>query len=165
MGVEIAQYRNKSGIEIENDLKIIKSNFQGKIIINDYIEFIELVDGLHLGQEDLEKIHSNKCKAIEIVRNKIKNKIFGISTHNSKEILEANAFNLDYIGLGAFRATSTKNDIKGVFGTKLLEIATKSLHPVAIIGGVKVEDKFQNPITYKVIGSDLFKNFIHSKKY
>jgi len=166
LNIEIAQYRNKSGANLENDLKLIKSFFHGKLILNDYISYIDLADGLHLGQQDLEAIHPNKCKAFEIVRKKIKNKIFGISTHNLDEIYEANSFNLDYIGLGAYRKTETKKDIQGVYGNRLIEIAQESLHDVALIGGVKLSDFFdEKVIKYKVIGTDLFKKFINSKKY
>ncbi len=45
-------------------------------------------------------------------------------------------------------------DIVGVLGDSLDEIASKSRHFVAAIGGVKMDDKFKN-ITYHVIGSGL----------
>ena len=73
---------------------------------------------------------------------------------SDKKILEANEMDLNYIGLGAFRNTSTKKDIVGVLGDSLDEIASKSRHFVAAIGGVKMDDKFKN-ITYHVIGSGL----------
>jgi len=62
---------------------------------------------------------------------------------------------IDYIGLGAYRATDTKLEAK-VLGDEILEIAKLSKHPVAIIGGVKIDDDFGDNITYKVIGSGLF---------
>ncbi len=79
----------------------------------------------------------------------------GISTHNKEEIEEANSLNVDYIGLGAYRQTATKEDAS-VGGEALIELAKISKHPVGIIGGVKMIDIFPEHIKYKVIGSGLY---------
>jgi thiamine-phosphate pyrophosphorylase len=63
---------------------------------------------------------------------------------------------LNYIGLGAYRDTSTKKDISGILGDKVEELAKISVHPVAVIGGVRLDDSFEN-VSYKVIGSGLIK--------
>jgi len=161
MQIPIAQYRNKiyNKKKIESDLKVIKANFSGKLIINDYVEFIDLADGLHLGQDDLSSIDKDFKIAIKIVRDKIKNKILGLSTHNIEEIKVANTLEIDYIGLGAYRATNTKDNVK-VKGFKLLNVAKESNKSVAIIGGVKLNDNFPKEIEFKVIGSDLMKKFL-----
>ncbi|MBN2768867.1 MAG: thiamine phosphate synthase [Campylobacterales bacterium] len=153
----ILQYRNKNEqLEaIKSDLANIRADFQGKIIINDHIELIDLADGVHLGQEDIRIIHSDIQEAVKIIRDKIEKKLFGLSTHNLAEIKEANTLDIDYIGLGAYRLSGTKSDAK-VYGEGLLEIAKSSKHPVALIGGVKLDDNFDSIITYSVIGSDLF---------
>jgi thiamine-phosphate pyrophosphorylase len=79
--------------------------------------------------------------------------IIGLSTHNREEILEANKLPLDYIGLGAYRKTSTK-ETSNILGKKVIELIKFSNHPVAIIGGVKIYDKIP---AIKVIGSDICK--------
>ena len=158
-GAEIIQYRDKNSdvSSVKQELIKIRKKYDGFLIVNDYYELIEFCDGVHLGQEDLQKIDTNIFKAVEIVRAVIgKDKIFGISTHNEKEILEANNMDLNYIGLGAYRDTSTKLDIKHILGDKLDELASESKHFVGAIGGVQMEDKFKN-IRYHVIGSDLLK--------
>lgn len=154
---EIIQYRNKNAdvAFIKQQLIYIRKNFDGFLVVNDAYELIEFCDGVHLGQEDLRAINENVFKAAKILRSVIKeDKIFGISTHNEKEVLEANEMDLNYIGLGAFRDTSTKKDISVVLGNALDGIASKSKHFVAAIGGVKMDDKFEN-VTYHVIGSGL----------
>ena len=78
--------------------------------------------------------------------------IVGLSTHNKEEILEANKLPLDYIGLGAYRPTSTKNT-SNIIGDKIIDLIKFSNHPVAVIGGVKIYDKI--PSKFKVIGSDI----------
>jgi len=94
-------------------------------------------------------------EAVNLIRYKIGKKLLGLSTHNKEEILEANALDLDYIGLGAYRATQTKSEAN-VGGEALLDAASYSKHPVGMIGGVRVDDVFYNPIVYKVIGSGLY---------
>jgi thiamine-phosphate pyrophosphorylase len=155
--VPILQYRNKNNhIDIiKEDLELIRRNYEGKIIINDYVELIDVVDGVHLGQEDIFSIADKPKVACEIIREKIGKKIFGLSTHNQKEIEISNSLDIDYIGLGAYRSTGTKIDAK-VYGKNLLDTARYSKHPVALIGGVKLNDQFDEQITYRVIGSDLF---------
>jgi thiamine-phosphate pyrophosphorylase len=154
---EIIQYRNKNAdiTFIKQQLIAIRKNYDGFLIVNDAYELIEFCDGVHLGQEDLRAIDTDIFKAVKIVRNVIKkDKILGISTHNEKEILEANEMDLNYIGLGALRDTSTKKDIATLLGDRLDEMAAKSKHYVGAIGGVKKDDIFQN-VTYHVIGSGL----------
>lgn len=154
---EILQYRNKNAdiATVKEKLIAIRKEFDGLLIVNDMYELIEFCDGVHLGQEDLQFINKDITKAIKMVRDTIKNdKILGISTHNEEEVLIANNLDLNYIGLGAYRSTNTKKDISVVLGDDIEKIALQSKHPVAVIGGVKLEDKFQN-ITYHVIGSGL----------
>lgn len=153
----ILQYRNKIGslADIKSDLLYIRSHYQGKIIVNDHIELIEYADGLHVGQEDLFTFNDNPQFSIEKIRNQIGRKLLGLSTHNIDEILAANELDVDYIGLGAYRTTGTKADAQ-VYGDKLLDIAKHSKHPVALIGGVRIDDVFDESITYKVVGSGLY---------
>ncbi|QOP41424.1 thiamine phosphate synthase [Sulfurimonas marina] len=156
---EIIQYRNKSAdiSLIKQQLINIRKIYDGFLIVNDAYELIEFCDGVHVGQEDLEEIDKDTKKAVKILRNVIgKDKILGISTHNNEEVLAANDMDLNYIGLGAYRDTSTKKDISHVLGDNLDAIAKLSKHYVAAIGGVKEEDSF-NHVTYHVIGSGLIK--------
>lgn len=155
--VKLIQYRDKvNSSEVQkNNLIFLKKNCMLPIIINDKIELIEYADGLHLGQEDLDTlIKGNKPLAIKLIRKKIGNKILGISTHDEIEILEANNLDLDYIGLGAYRTTATK-DVKNKLGDHLPYLAKMSKFPVCAIGGVKIDDRIENT-TYNVIGSGLY---------
>ena len=158
--IPILQYRNKfaSLEEKKDDLLTIRKLYDGQLIINDTIELIDYADGLHVGQEDLRKYSDNLVEAISIIRQQIGSKVLGLSTHNKEEILEANTLDLDYIGLGAYRATTTKSEAN-VGGKVLIEASSYSKHPVGMIGGVQIDDVFKKPILYKVIGSGLYKAF------
>lgn len=133
----------------------IRQYYNGTLIINDAIELIAYADGLHIGQEDIHTYNANLVEAVKMIRQKIGRKQLGLSTHNKEEILEANTLDLDYIGLGAYRATNTKCEAN-VGGIALIEAAKHSKHPVGMIGGVTLEDEFDEPIRYKVIGSGLY---------
>ena len=156
--VKIIQYRDKisSLQEQKTNLLYLKSQLNIPIIINDKIELIEFADGLHLGQEDLEKIHKDKKIAVKLVRLKIKDKLLGLSTHNEIEILEANELEIDMIGLGAYKNTNTK-DVSTILGSKISYLAKISKHPVCAIGGVKVEDIIEN-IRFNVVGSGFYED-------
>jgi len=153
--ITLLQYRDKiSSIEqIKQNLIFLKQHLNIPIIINDNLNLVEFCDGLHVGQEDLYKINIDQQLAIKLLRKKIGNKILGLSTHNEIEILKANELDLDYIGLGAYRDTSTK-DVSTVLGEKISYLAKISKHKVAAIGGIKLDDNIEN-IYYYVIGSGL----------
>ena len=156
--VKIVQYRDKilSLQEQKTNLLYLKSQLNIPIIINDKIELIEFADGLHLGQEDLDKIHKDKKLAVKLVRLKIKDKLLGLSTHNEIEILEANELALDMIGLGAYKNTSTK-DVNIILGSNISYLAKISKYPVCAIGGVKIEDIIEN-IRFNVVGSGFYED-------
>ena len=156
--VKIIQYRDKisSLQEQKTNLLYLKSQLNIPIIINDKIELIEFADGIHLGQEDLEKIHKDKKIAVKLVRLKIKDKLLGLSTHNEIEILEANELEIDMIGLGAYKNTNTK-DVYIILGSKISYLAKISKYPVCAIGGVKIEDIIEN-IRFNVVGSGFYED-------
>ena len=176
---KILQYRDKNS-SLEEKLKRIKEirkYWKKTLIVNDSLELLPYADGIHIGQEDLdelcEKFNLSKYEIINSIKNgklekisnskfqisqlntqnsKFKTKLIGLSTHNKEEILETNKLPLDYIGLGAYRPTSTK-DTSNILGEKIIELIKYSYHPVAVIGGVKIYDKI--PSKFKVVGSDI----------
>lgn len=156
LGASVLQYRNKHSdiATIKTELIALRQIWEGFLIINDHYELASFCDGVHIGQEDLYAIDPDPSRAIKILKMAVgEDKLIGLSTHNAQEIEIANRLDVNYIGLGAYRATSTKTEAK-VLGERLDELAALSLHPVAAIGGVKLEDRF-NHVTYHVIGSGL----------
>jgi len=156
-GAKILQYRNKNGSlnEIKSRLKEIVSLFDGRVIVNDYPQLAHLCHGLHVGQEDLRNFGTTPHEAVLTLREKLGDSSWlGISTHNEEEIRVANGLPLNYIGLGAYRNTNTKSDAR-VLGDELPKLAKLSHHPVAAIGGVRLDDKIDN-VTYLVVGSGMY---------
>ena len=85
--IKYIQYRDKiSDLETQkNNLSLLKSNTRIPIIINDHIELLEFVDGIHFGQEDLDKLKNETFKIkdetllFKFLRKKYPHKIFGLS--------------------------------------------------------------------------------------
>ena len=160
----LIQYRDKlSSLALQKQhILHLQKHFGLPVIINDHLSLLGVADGLHLGHEDLATLKNETFKIkdnrlfFEFLRKKYPNKIFGLSTHNELEILEANRLALDYIGLGAYRDTSTK-DVSVVLGERISYLAKISKHPVGAIGGVRKDDLIAN-ITYNVISGDLYED-------
>jgi thiamine-phosphate pyrophosphorylase len=153
---QIIQYRDKHGslAQKKQNLQTLRQLWDKTLIINDTMSLVEFCDGLHIGQEDLLTIHQQPDQAIKTIRQMIGKKILGLSTHNAEEITLANRLDLDYIGLGAYRTTRTK-DVTNTLGDSVEELAQLSQHDVAIIGGVRLDDEFKH-IRYAVVGSALY---------
>ena len=157
--VEWIQYRDKKSTieEKRENILFLKKLWQKPLIVNDFIELAQFADGVHLGQEDiLDFINSfdlkSKYEAIKEIRKIVGKKIIGVSTHDENEIREANILDIDYIGLGSFRKTNTK-DVKSYLSSDFSKLIALSKHPVAIIGGVRVYDDID--VDFKAIGKDL----------
>ena len=111
----------------------------------------EWIYKFEVSSSKFQVLGSNTKKTMNL---KLTTKIVGLSTHNKEEILEANKLPLSYIGLGAYRTTTTK-DTKNILGEKVIDLIKFSHRPVAVIGGVKIYDKI--PANFKVVGSDICK--------
>ena len=110
--------------------KIVKKN-NVKFLINDkpFIAKKIVADGCHVGQKDMNIIKSRKILG--------KNKIIGITCHNSKKLaLKAKKCGANYVAFGSFFKSSTK---KTTFKAKLaiLRWAKKKINmPIVAIGGI-----------------------------
>ena len=102
-------------ISIGKKIKKICKKFNVRFLINDSPIMAKKIgaDGCHLGQTDMN---------IQQARKILKNKIIGLTCHNSKSlILKAIKEGVDYIALGAFFSTKTKK-VKYKTNIKILKI-------------------------------------------
>ena len=121
-------YKNK--LKISKKIKEICKQYKVKFLINDDPKLAKQInaDGCHLGQKDM---HINDAKKI------LKNKIIGMTCHNSIKLAEKAIRNeANYIAFGAFNTTKTKKvkfraDIKTI--KKLKKISNI---PIVAIGGI-----------------------------
>ena len=114
-------------------LKICKKN-KVKFIINDdpHLALKVNADGCHLGQKDM---------AIKDAKKILKNKIIGVTCHNSIKLArKALLDGADYIALGSFYKTRTKKVIYKANITTLNKIKKSIKIPVVAVGGINKEN-------------------------
>ncbi len=101
------------------------------LIINDRIDIALAVDadGVHIGQSDMP---------YEVARRLLgEDKIIGLSVETLDEVVQANALDVDYIGVSPVFATATKTDTLPPFGLEGLKRAAElSRHRIVGIGGM-----------------------------
>ena len=141
-GAELVQLRLK-GLDPKKVLKAaeeareITSHFQTRLIINDHYKIAKEVkaDGVHLGNNDISPI---------VAKKHLGEYYFVGGTANTLQDCEALiAKKIDYIGLGPFRFTKTKENLSPVLGQKgyltILE-ELKTDIPIIAIGGITLND-------------------------
>ena len=126
------KFRKK--LMIGKKIKKICKKFKVKFLINDDVHLAKKLnaDGCHLGQNDM-KIR----KARELIRNKI----IGITCHNSIKLAKIALKNkADYIAFGAFFSTKTKKT-KYQPSLNILKKARKiTKTPIVAIGGINADN-------------------------
>lgn len=139
-GIDILQMREKNKthadlLELGKKLAHLCRKKGVILIINDDPNLAVKVgaDGVHLGQEDLQKFPLEKTR--KILGNK---KIIGVSTHSVEQFQLANEADFDYIAFGPIFFTKTKNYSIGLQDVeKVMQIAKK---PVVFIGGIDLQN-------------------------
>jgi len=118
-------------LKISKKIKKITRKNNVKFLINDKPFVAKMVgaNGCHIGQKDTNFARSRKILG--------KNKIIGITCHNSKKLaLKAKKYGANYVAFGSFFKTSTK---KTAFKANLtiLRWAKKKINmPIVAIGGI-----------------------------
>ncbi len=128
--LRLKKYKEKQIIQIGKKVRLICKKHKTKLIINDNPIIAKKInaDGCHLGQNDMEL---KKAKKI------IKNKIFGVTCHNSRELIKtAIKLKPTYIAIGAFFKSKTKK-VKYKASINLLKFLKRLTKiPVVAIGGI-----------------------------
>ena len=121
---------NKLIIKIAKKIKPITAKYKVKFLINDSYKIAKKVnsDGCHLGQSD---------GSIHLAKKNLKNKVFGITCHNSKILaLKAVREKASYVAFGSFFDSKLKPNAKKT-NLKILSWAKKNIKkPIVAIGGV-----------------------------
>ena len=125
---------NKTKLEIGKKIKKICKKYKVKFLINDDPKLAKKLnaDGCHLGQKDMDILKARKI---------LKNKIIGITCHNSISLAK-NAINngADYLAFGAFYTSQTKK-IRYKANLKILKLARKITNTsIVAIGGIKLNN-------------------------
>ena len=125
---------NINKLVIGKKIKKICKKYSVKFLINDDPLLVKKLnaDGCHLGQKDMDLIKARRI---------LKNKIIGITCHNSISLAnDAIKNGADYLAFGAFYSSKTKK-VKYKASLKILSMAKKITNtPIVAIGGIKLSN-------------------------
>jgi thiamine-phosphate pyrophosphorylase len=144
-GCKWIQLRYKNALQgeikvLSETVNDICKSYKATFIINDFPDMAAQIDadGFHLGLQDMD---------IELARELYgKEKIIGGTANTLKDVLQRVEEGCDYIGLGPYRFTTTKEKLSPVLGLAGYETIMEELHkrgintPVYAIGGIETDD-------------------------
>ena len=144
-GCKWVQLRMKDALDEEflavgRKLAELCRSFGARLILDDRVRLVEEIgaDGVHVGKNDMP---------VDEVRRLLgPGRIVGATANSFEDIAAAAARGADYIGLGPFRFTQTKqklSPILGLEGYRRVMTACRDagiLLPVVAIGGITAED-------------------------
>ena len=145
----------KKKLEIGKKIKKICKKFNVKFLINDDVYLTKKLnaDGCHLGQKDMSIINARKL---------IGKKIIGVTCHNSIKLTKtALKDKADYLALGAFNSSKTK-EVKYKAPISLLKKVRKiTKSPIVAIGGINANNYKKlllNKANFLAISGYIWKN-------
>ena len=128
--LRIKKVKNVNLLNIAGKIRKITFKHKVKFIINDdyILASKSRADGCHMGQLD---------GSIKIARKKLKNKIIGVTCHNSK-VLAKNAIKdkANYLAFGSFFKSKLKPNAKKANISILKWSKKKIKKPIVVIGGI-----------------------------
>jgi thiamine-phosphate pyrophosphorylase len=134
--LRIKNYSEKKILKAAVEARKITEHFQTRLIINDHYKIAKEVkaDGVHLGKSD-------SCPT-EARKHLYSWQIIGGTANTLEECKMLIDKKVDYIGLGPFQFTETKENLSPVLGTDgyltILE-ELKTATPIIAIGGIQVD--------------------------
>jgi thiamine-phosphate pyrophosphorylase len=139
-GVDWVQLRvkNKSfeeWLKIAEETKLVCKRYGATFIINDNVLIAKEVsaDGVHLGKEDMSPKAARNLLGPGF--------IIGGSTNTIEDVSWMMEQGADYIGVGPYRFTSTKEKLNPVLGLEGIKNMVRQANiPAIAIGGIKNED-------------------------
>ena len=105
-----------------------------QLIMNDDLDMAHELNmsGVHLGQSDTCVLEARKRLGAH--------KVVGLTVETWEQLVQAQNLPIDYIGISSLFQTSTKLDIKNVWGLEKLQRACDySKIPLVAIGGIQVQ--------------------------
>lgn len=167
-GCKLIQLRFKNGthdeiVEVARRAKVQCAFHEAKLLINDHVEIAREVDadGVHLGLEDMSVADARKLLGPE--------KMIGGTANSLADVLQRVDEHCDYVGLGPFAFTTTKEKLSPILGKEGYEQLFKELKdrqvtiPVYAIGGITLDDitDLKACGVYGIALSGLISNALH----
>lgn len=110
------------------------------LVIDDRVELtMDLkVHGVHLGKNDMPAVDAREYLGAGA--------IIGVTANTAQDIIAYKKFDVDYVGLGPFRYTTTKSNLSPIIGLDgyrdiITEVRNAGVElPIVAIGGITLED-------------------------
>lgn len=110
------------------------------LIVDDRVNVVnELkVSGVHLGKKDMDPMEARELLGPDA--------IIGVTANTAADIIKYKGKDIDYIGLGPFRHTTTKEKLAPILGLEGYREIVKDVReagiefPIVAIGGITLED-------------------------
>lgn len=144
-GCKLLQVRFKNGTKEEitvlaKKAKVWSQFHEAKLIINDSVEIAKEIDadGVHLGLTDTSVTEARKILG--------PTKIIGGTANTLNDVLQRIEEKCDYVGLGPFRFTTTKEKLSPILGLEgykqvISELTDRHVSiPIYAIGGIELTD-------------------------
>lgn len=141
-GAELVQLRIKNAsdktiLKLAQEAREITAHFQTRLILNDHYKIAKEVkaDGVHLGKTDSCPIEARKYIYTW--------QIIGGTAYTLEDCQALSTKQVDYISLGPFRHTETKDNLPQVLGLAGFEAITTVLQtetPILGVGGITTND-------------------------
>ena len=127
-------------VAVARELKPISAEHECILVIDDHVDIAQELelDGVHLGKADMPPM-----QARAILGGK---PIIGVTANTFSDILSYSGMDIDYIGLGPFRFTSTKKNLSPILGLdgyrSIMQqcVAEGIFIPTVAIGGITEAD-------------------------
>ncbi|RTY92872.1 thiamine phosphate synthase [Flavobacterium sp. RSP46] len=146
------RFKNQNALEVftlAEAVKMLCKEYLATFIINDNVHLVKQLDadGVHLGLSDM------KVEEARLILGKTK--IIGGTANTFEDVFQRTAENCDYIGLGPFQFTTTKQNLSPILGLEgyrliIQQMKIKNIQiPIYAIGGItleNVEDLMENGI-------------------
>ncbi|HKX87368.1 MAG TPA: thiamine phosphate synthase [Flavobacterium sp.] len=157
----------KQLLDLAEAVKLLCDTYSATFIINDNPYLCQQVDadGVHLGLTDMN---------VKEARNILDEyKIIGGTANTYEDILLRFEENCDYIGLGPYKFTTTKQNLSPLLGLEgyqniLQKLKEENIHiPIYAIGGIQIQD-VENLMKTGIHGiavSSMITNQIQKKHY
>jgi thiamine-phosphate pyrophosphorylase len=130
----------KKTFALAEAVKFLCEEYLANFIINDDVHLAEQIaaDGVHLGLSDMAVAEARAILG--------KTKIIGATANTFEDIVQQINNGCDYIGLGPFRYTKTKNNLSPILGLEgyhsiITQMKDSQIEiPIYAIGGITLED-------------------------
>ena len=127
-------------LELALEARKLCDAFSAKLIVNDHPEVAlkAKADGLHLGLQDMPVLQARAIVGPEMM--------IGGTANTFEHVMQRVAEGVNYIGLGPFRFTKTKEKLSPILGLEGYKTIMQQMQeaqislPIIAIGGIELED-------------------------